>query len=120
ADDPLDQPSGDRHRGWARHSGREPERRGRVRLLGAGRPQAVAEAGGGLPPPPAAGRTPHPTERETDRVTVLVHLTPGGWIQEDVGVVEGPFVPSGFVVPLALTTEQFRLEPLAPQHNDSD
>jgi len=53
-------------------------------------------------------------------VTVLVHLTPGGWIQEDVGVVEGPFVPSGFVVPLALTTEQFRLEPLAPQHNDSD
>ena len=30
------------------------------------------------------------------------------------------FVPSGFVVPLALTTEQFRLEPLAPQHNDSD
>ena len=36
------------------------------------------------------------------------------------GVVEGPFVPSGFVVPLALTAEQFRLEPLGPQHNDSD
>ena len=35
-------------------------------------------------------------------------------------MVEGPFVPSGFVVPLALTTEQFRLEPLGPQHNDSD
>jgi hypothetical protein len=35
-------------------------------------------------------------------------------------VVEGPFVPSGFVVPLALTTEQFRLEPLGPQHNDAD
>ena len=35
-------------------------------------------------------------------------------------MVEEPFVPSGFVVPLALTTEQFRLEPLAPQHNDSD
>jgi len=34
--------------------------------------------------------------------------------------VEGPFVPSGFVVPLALATEQFRLEPLGPQHNDSD
>ena len=31
-----------------------------------------------------------------------------------------PFVPSGFIVPLALTTEQFRLEPLGPQHNDSD
>ena len=51
---------------------------------------------------------------------VLVLLMPGGWIDEDVGVVEEPFVPSGFVVPLALTTEQFRLEPLAPQHNDSD
>jgi len=35
-------------------------------------------------------------------------------------VVEGPFVPSGFVVPLALRTEQFRLEPLGPKHNDSD
>ena len=34
--------------------------------------------------------------------------------------MEGPFVPSGFVVPLALATEQFRLEPLGPQHNDSD
>lgn len=31
-----------------------------------------------------------------------------------------PFVPTGFVVPLALTTEQFTLEPLGPQHNDSD
>jgi hypothetical protein len=37
-----------------------------------------------------------------------------------LGVVERPFVPSGFVVPIALTTEQFRLEPLGPQHNDSD
>ena len=37
-----------------------------------------------------------------------------------MGVVEGLFVPSGFVVPLALATEQFRLEPLGPQHNDSD
>ena len=34
--------------------------------------------------------------------------------------MEGPFVPAGFVVPLALTTEQFRLEPLGPQHNESD
>jgi hypothetical protein len=30
------------------------------------------------------------------------------------------FVPSGFVVPLAHATEQFRLEPLGPQHNESD
>jgi hypothetical protein len=34
--------------------------------------------------------------------------------------VEESFVPSGFVVPLALATEQFRLEPLGPQHNGSD
>jgi hypothetical protein len=50
----------------------------------------------------------------------ILLLIPGGWIDEDVSVVEGPFVPSGFVVPLALTTEQFRLEPLGPQHNDAD
>ena len=35
-------------------------------------------------------------------------------------MVESPFVPSGFDVPLGFTTEQFRLEPLGPQHNDSD
>ena len=35
-------------------------------------------------------------------------------------MVQKSFVPSGFVVPLALATEQFRLEPLGPQHNDSD
>jgi hypothetical protein len=35
-------------------------------------------------------------------------------------VAAGPFVPSEFVVPLALTTEQFSLEPLGPKHNDSD
>jgi RimJ/RimL family protein N-acetyltransferase len=35
-------------------------------------------------------------------------------------VVEAPFVPSGFVVPLALATEHFRLEPLGPQHNEPD
>jgi hypothetical protein len=35
-------------------------------------------------------------------------------------VVVEPFVPAEFVVPLALATEQFRLEPLGPQHNDSD
>jgi hypothetical protein len=31
-----------------------------------------------------------------------------------------PFVPSGFVVPLGVEADQFRLEPLGPQHNDSD
>lgn len=31
-----------------------------------------------------------------------------------------PFVPSEFVVPPAPATEHFRLEPLGPQHNDSD
>jgi RimJ/RimL family protein N-acetyltransferase len=35
-------------------------------------------------------------------------------------VATEPFVPPGFVVPLALKREQFRLEPLGPQHNDSD
>ncbi len=35
-------------------------------------------------------------------------------------MAEAPFVPSGFVVPLALEAEQFRLEPLGPEHNDSD
>jgi hypothetical protein len=37
-----------------------------------------------------------------------------------MGVAQGPFVLSGFVVPVALATEQLRLEPLGPQHNDSD
>jgi hypothetical protein len=35
-------------------------------------------------------------------------------------VATAPFIPSGFIVPLALTTEQFRLEPLGSQHNDCD
>jgi RimJ/RimL family protein N-acetyltransferase len=35
-------------------------------------------------------------------------------------LAERPFVPPGFVVPLALETEQFRLEPLGPQHNEPD
>jgi RimJ/RimL family protein N-acetyltransferase len=34
--------------------------------------------------------------------------------------VDKPFVPSSFVVPLALATERFRLEPLGPQHNEPD
>jgi hypothetical protein len=35
-------------------------------------------------------------------------------------VATAAFVPSGFIVPRALTTERFRLEPIGPQHNDSD
>ena len=65
-------------------------------------------------------RHPHQAKGAGNGHLGSVHLTPGSWIQQDVGVVEGPFVPSGFVVPLALTTERFRLEPLGPQHNDSD
>jgi hypothetical protein len=34
--------------------------------------------------------------------------------------LERPFVPPGFVVPPALETEDFRLEPLGPQHNEPD
>jgi RimJ/RimL family protein N-acetyltransferase len=34
--------------------------------------------------------------------------------------VESAFVPPDFVVPLALETERFRLEPLGPQHNEPD
>jgi len=34
--------------------------------------------------------------------------------------VPSRFVPSEFVVPVALATEQFRLEPLGAQHNDPD
>jgi hypothetical protein len=30
------------------------------------------------------------------------------------------FVPDGFDPPMAMATEQFALEPLGPQHNDSD
>ena len=37
-----------------------------------------------------------------------------------MGTAQEPFVPSGFVVPLVLATGLFRLEPLGPQHNDSD
>jgi RimJ/RimL family protein N-acetyltransferase len=32
----------------------------------------------------------------------------------------GPFVPSDFVVPLAMETPWFRLESLGPQHNEPD
>ena len=30
------------------------------------------------------------------------------------------FVPDGFEPPTSLTTDRFRLEPLGPQHNESD
>ena len=35
-------------------------------------------------------------------------------------MLEEPFVPAHFVVPDGLTTEEFRLEPLGPQHNARD
>jgi RimJ/RimL family protein N-acetyltransferase len=35
-------------------------------------------------------------------------------------LAETPFVPSEFVPPSTLETEQFRLEPLGPQHNERD
>ena len=38
----------------------------------------------------------------------------------DVAMAQRPFVPAEFVVPLALATDRFRLEPLGPRHNDSD
>jgi ribosomal protein S18 acetylase RimI-like enzyme len=41
-------------------------------------------------------------------------------VRYNLSLVERPFVPSGFVVPLALATERFRLEPLGPQHNVPD
>lgn len=41
-------------------------------------------------------------------------------IHEDAGVADEAFVPSEFAAPLGLTTEQFRLEPLGPQHNEPD
>jgi hypothetical protein len=34
--------------------------------------------------------------------------------------MDGPFVPADFVAPSTLETEQFRLEPLGPQHNEPD
>jgi RimJ/RimL family protein N-acetyltransferase len=37
-----------------------------------------------------------------------------------VGPMARRFVPPDFVVPLALETEQLRLEPLGPRHNASD
>ena len=35
-------------------------------------------------------------------------------------MTEKPFVPQDFAVPSVLATEQFRLEPLGPQHNEPD
>lgn len=35
-------------------------------------------------------------------------------------VADPPFVPTGFEPPRALASDQFRLEPLGPQHNEAD
>jgi hypothetical protein len=56
-----------------------------------------------------AGQEPSPHPR-TGKPEVRYHLL----------LMEDPFVPAEFVVPLELATEQFRLEPLGPQHNESD
>jgi hypothetical protein len=49
---------------------------------------------------------------------------PCGAVASSAPIVEvvaaEPFVPAGFDPPLSLVTEQFRLEPLGPQHNDAD
>lgn len=34
--------------------------------------------------------------------------------------MSGDFVPAGFTPPRTLSTDQFRLEPLGPQHNEAD
>jgi hypothetical protein len=34
--------------------------------------------------------------------------------------VAAPFVPDEFEIPLQLTTDRFRLEPLGPEHNERD
>jgi ribosomal protein S18 acetylase RimI-like enzyme len=41
-------------------------------------------------------------------------------VRYHLSLVEQPFVPAGFVVPPAPATDRFKLEPLGPQHNDSD
>jgi hypothetical protein len=73
-------------------------------------------------PPSATESSSCSTAGTASRVPIPVLVLPvaGDSIGQDVSVVERPFVPSGFVVPLALTAEHFRLEPLGPQHNDSD
>jgi hypothetical protein len=39
---------------------------------------------------------------------------------ESSSLAEPTLVPTGFVVPFEFVTEQFRLEPLGPTHNDAD
>ena len=36
------------------------------------------------------------------------------------GMTDDVFVPAGFEPPAGLTTDRFVLEPLGPQHNESD
>ena len=66
------------------------------------------------------GRDDDDRDPETAREAEATREALVGTPAYDVGVVQAPFVPSGFVVPLALATDPFRLEPLGPQHNDSD
>lgn len=40
--------------------------------------------------------------------------------EEAVAAATGPFVPADFDVPASLVTDRFRLEPLAPHHNERD
>jgi hypothetical protein len=54
-------------------------------------------------------------------------VTPVRRIPRIVGARYGPsvteggtFVPEGFIAPRHLSTPQFRLEPLAPEHNEAD
>lgn len=47
-------------------------------------------------------------------------LVPVGLQAESSSLAEPTFVPTGFTVPLEFVTEQFRLEPLGPMHNDAD
>ena len=66
-----------------------------------------------------------PERRE--RVCDEPGLRPPGWsggsstvAVESSSLAEPTFVPTGFIVPLVLLGDQFRLEPLGPTHNDAD
>jgi SAM-dependent methyltransferase len=61
-------------------------------------------------------RAPAASTRQLDTGGAATSWPPGtlGAVQPD------PFVPAGFEPPTSLRTEQFRLEPLGPQHNAAD
>ena len=50
----------------------------------------------------------------------LVARLPNIVAAESSSLAEPTFVPTGFIVPLVLLRDQFRLEPLEPTHNDAD